>query len=136
MRCSLGISNYLEEISSLSHSTVFLYFFALITEEGFLFFFKGLCYLISFSRVQGFWLNALLSTKEVTILHIKPQGGNTTLPINSRLDKRFTRDLFKKTRDTKGTFHGKMGSIKDRNGRDLIEAEDIEKRWQEYTEKL
>ena len=45
-----------------------------------------------------------------------------------------TRDLFKKIRDTKGTFHAKMGSIKDRNGRDLTEAEDIKKRWQEYTE--
>ena len=47
-----------------------------------------------------------------------------------------TRDLVKKTRDTKGTFHAKMGSIKDRNGRDLTEAEDIKKRWQEYTEEL
>ena len=47
-----------------------------------------------------------------------------------------TRDLFKKTRDTKGTFHAKMGLIKDRNGRDITEAEDIEKRWQEYTEEL
>ena len=47
-----------------------------------------------------------------------------------------TRDLFKKMRDTKGTFHAKMGSIKDRNGRDLTEAEDIKKRWQEYTEEL
>ena len=47
-----------------------------------------------------------------------------------------TRDLFKKIRDTKGTFHAKMGSIKDRNGRDLTEAEDIKKRWQEYTEKV
>ena len=47
-----------------------------------------------------------------------------------------TRDLFKKVRDTKGTFHAKMGSIKDRNGRDLTEAEDIKKRWEEYTEKL
>ena len=45
-----------------------------------------------------------------------------------------TRDLFKKIRDTKGTFHAKMGSMKDRNGMDLIEAEDIKKRWQEYTE--
>ena len=45
-----------------------------------------------------------------------------------------TRDLFKKVRDTKGTFHAKMGSIKDRNGMDLAEAEDIKKRWQEYTE--
>ena len=45
-----------------------------------------------------------------------------------------TRDLFKKIRDTKGTFHAKMGSIKDRNGMDLIEAEVIKKRWQEYTE--
>ena len=47
-----------------------------------------------------------------------------------------TRDLFKKIRDTKGTFHAKMGSIKDRNGLDLTEAEDIRKRWQEYTEEL
>ena len=51
---------------------------------------------------------------------------------NNRMGK--TRDLFKKIRDTKGTFHAKMGSIKDRNGTDLIEAEDIKKRWQEYTE--
>ena len=47
-----------------------------------------------------------------------------------------TRDLFKKIRDTKGTFHAKMDSIKDRNGRNLTEAEDIKKKWQEYTEEL
>ena len=47
-----------------------------------------------------------------------------------------TRDLFKKIRDTKGTFHAKMGTIKDRNGMDLTEAEDIKKRWQKYTEAL
>ena len=47
-----------------------------------------------------------------------------------------TRDLFKKVRDTKGAFHAKMGSIKDRNSMDLTEAEDIKKRWQEYTEEL
>ena len=47
-----------------------------------------------------------------------------------------TRDLFKKIRDTKRTFHAKFGTIKDRNGMDLAEAEDIKKRWQEYTEKL
>ena len=47
-----------------------------------------------------------------------------------------TRDLFKKIRDTKGTFHAKMGSIKDSNGGDLTETEDIKKRWQEYTEEL
>ena len=51
---------------------------------------------------------------------------------NNRMGK--IRDLFKKIRDTKGTFHAKMGSIRDRNGRDLTEAEDIKKRWQEYTE--
>ena len=51
---------------------------------------------------------------------------------NNRMGK--TRDLFKKIRDTKGTFHAKMGTIKDWNGRDLTEAEDIKKRWQEYTE--
>ena len=53
---------------------------------------------------------------------------------NNRMGK--TRELFKKIRDTKGTFHAKMGSIKDRNGIDLTEAEDIKKRWQEYTEEL
>ena len=53
---------------------------------------------------------------------------------NNRVGK--TRDLFKKIRDTKGTFHAKMGSIKDRNGMDPTEAEDIKKRWQEYTEEL
>ena len=47
-----------------------------------------------------------------------------------------TRDLFKKVRDTKGTYHAKMGTIKDRNGMDLTEAEDIRKRWQEYTHEL
>ena len=51
---------------------------------------------------------------------------------NNRIGK--TRDLFKKNRDTKGTFHAKMGTIKDRNGMDLTEAEDIKKMWQEYTE--
>ena len=51
---------------------------------------------------------------------------------NNRMGK--SKDLFKKFRDTKGTFHAKMGSIKDRNGRDLTEGEDIKKRWQEYTE--
>ena len=49
---------------------------------------------------------------------------------------RKTRDLFKKIKDTRGTFHAKMGSIKDRNGMDLTEAEDTKKRWQEYTEEL
>ena len=53
---------------------------------------------------------------------------------NNRMGK--TRDLFKKIRDTKGTFHAKMGLIKDRNGMDLTEAKDIKKRWQEYTEEL
>ena len=53
---------------------------------------------------------------------------------NNKMGK--TRDLFKKIRDTKGTFHAKMGSIKDRNGIDLTEAEAIKKRWQEYTEEL
>ena len=53
---------------------------------------------------------------------------------NNRMGK--TRDLFKKIRDTKGTFHAKMSSIKDRNGMDLTEAEDIKKRWQKYTEEL
>ena len=53
---------------------------------------------------------------------------------NNRMGK--TRDLFKKIRHTKRTFHAKMGTIKNRNGRDLTEAEDVKKRWQEYTEEL
>ena len=53
---------------------------------------------------------------------------------NNKMGK--TRDLFKKIRDTKGKFHAKIGSIKDRNGMNLTEAEDIKKRWQEYTEEL
>ena len=53
---------------------------------------------------------------------------------NNRMGK--TRDLFKKINDTKGTFHAKMGTIKDRNGMELTEAEDIKKRWQQYTEEL
>ena len=53
---------------------------------------------------------------------------------NNKMGK--TRDLFKKIKDTKGTFHAKMGTIKDRNGIDLTEAEDIKRRWQEYTEEL
>ena len=53
---------------------------------------------------------------------------------NNKMGK--TRDLFKKIRDTKGTFHAKMGTVKDRNGMDLIETEDSKKRWQEYTEEL
>ena len=58
----------------------------------------------------------------------------TEIEENNRMGK--TRDLFKKIRDTKGTFHAKMGSIEDRNGRGLTEAEYIKRRWQEYTEEL
>ena len=60
--------------------------------------------------------------------------GRKEIEENNRMGK--TRDLFKKIRDTKGTFHAKMGLIKDKNGMDLTEAEDIKKRWQEYTEEL
>ena len=63
----------------------------------------------------------------------KPSSAiNAKIEENNRMGK--TRDLFKKIKDTKGTFHAKMGLIKDRNGLDLTEAEDIKKRWQEYTE--
>ena len=61
-------------------------------------------------------------------------GLNERIEENNRMWK--TRDFFKKFRDTKATFHAKMGSIKDRNGMDITEAEDIKKRWQEYTEEL
>ena len=61
-----------------------------------------------------------------------PSEYSKEIEANNRMGK--TRDLFKKIRDTKGTFHAKMGTIKDRNGIDLTEEEDIKKRWQEYTE--
>ena len=61
-------------------------------------------------------------------------GQSKEIEENIRMGK--TRDLFKKIRDTKGIFHAKMGSIKDRNGMDLTETQDIKKRWQEYTEEL
>ena len=86
MKCSFGISDFLEDVSSLSHSVVFL---------------SDQC-------------------KEIEE--------------NNRMGK--TRDLFKKSRVTEGTFHTKMGTIKDRNSMDLTEAEDIKKRWQEHTEEL
>ena len=65
----------------------------------------------------------------------KPSSAiNKEIEENNRMEK--TRDLFKKIRDNKGTFHAKMGLIKDRNGMDLTQPEDIMKRWQEYTEEL
>ena len=73
------------------------------------------------------------SSKECKVPgHLSEQSKE--LEENSRMGK--TRDLFKKMRDTKRTFHAKMSIIKDRNGKDLTEAEDIKKRWQEYTEEL
>ena len=136
MKCSLGISNFLEEISSLSHSIVSLCFFALITEETLQIAVerrevkskgeKGRCgHLMGdaeFQRIPRRDKKAFLSDqcKEIEA--------------NNRMGK--TRDLFKKIRDTKGIVHAKLGSIKDRNGLDLTEAEDIKKRWQEYTEEL
>ena len=66
------------------------------------------------------------------LLHEQCKETENTMQRNNRMGK--TGDLFKKIRDTKGTFHAKMGSIKDRNGMDLTEAEDIKRRWQEYTE--
>ena len=76
------------------------------------------------------------SSKEYQEEIRKPSLSNQRKEIeeDNRMGK--TRDLFKKIRDTKGTFHVKMGSIKNINGRDLTEAEDIKKRWQEYTEEL
>ena len=66
----------------------------------------------------------------------KPFLSNQCKEIEGKNRMGKSRDLFKKIRDTKGTFHAKMGSIKDRNGMDLTEAEDIKKRWQKYTEEL
>ena len=101
------------------------------------------------------WLSAEALRLAVKRREAKSQGGNLNAELqrrakrdkkaflsdqckeigeNNRMGK--TRDLFKKIRDTKGTFHAKKGTIKDRNGMDLTEAEDIKKRWQEYTEEL
>ena len=100
--------------TSLSHSIVFLYFFVLITEEGFLI---SPCYSLEVCIQMGisflFSLAFLCKEIEETIEWER-------LEISRKLD-------------TKGTFHAKMGTIKDRNGMDLTEAEDIKKRWQEYT---
>ena len=78
----------------------------------------------------------MLSSKKITRRDKKAFLSDQCKEIeeNNRMEK--TRDLFKKIRDTKGIFHAKMGTIKDRNGMDLTEAEDIKKRWQEYTEEL
>ena len=82
-----------------------------------------------FQRIARRDKKAFLKKKESL-----PQESIQTHRENNRMEK--TRDLLKKIRDTKGLFHTKMGSIKDRNGMDLTEAEDIKKRWQEYTEEL
>ena len=121
MICSLGISNFLEEISTLFHSVVFVHFFALVIEEGF---FKDDLETLNaeFQRIARRDKKAFLSDQCKEIEE------------NNKMGK--SRDLFKEMRDTKGTFHAKMGSIKDRNGRDLTEAEDIKKRWQQYMEEL
>ena len=114
-------------ISSLSHSVVFLYFFALIAEKG------------RESKVKGVkerytHLNAEFQriARRDKKAFLSDQGKE--IEENNRMGK--TRDLFKKIRDTKGIFHAKMGTIKDRNGMDVTEAEDIKKTWQEYTEEL
>ena len=153
MKFSLGISNFLEEISSLPHSVVFLYFFSLITEEGFLSLLAILWksafrwVYLSFSPLLVASLLFMAISKASSDSHFNAKFQRIArrdkkaflsdqckeIEENNRMGK--TRDLFKKIRDTKGTFHAKMGSIKDRNGMDLTEAEDI-KRWQEYTEEL
>ena len=69
-------------------------------------------------------------------MHVKKQQLEPGMEQQAGSKMGKARDLFKKIRDSKGTFHAKMGSIKDRNGMDLTEAEDIKKRWQEYTEEL
>ena len=76
------------------------------------------------------------SSKELARRDKKAFLSNQCKEIEESNKMRKIRDPFKKIRDTKGTFHAKMGSIKDRNGMDLREAEDIKKRWQEYTEEL
>ena len=74
--------------------------------------------------------------QRITSRYKKSFLGNQCKEIEEKNRMGKTRDLFKKIRDTKGTFHAKMGLIKDRNGMDLKEAEDIKKRWKEYTEEM
>ena len=90
----------------------------------------------SLSLLQGIFLTqelnrGLLHCRQI-LHHLSDQGKE--IEGKNRMEK--TRDLFKKIRDTKGNFHAKMGIIKDRNGMDLTETEDVKKRWQEYTEEL
>ena len=87
----------------------------------------------SHSEAWGPWLNCLLCG-DIAQPIISTNYGPSIIEKNNRIGK--TRDLFKKIRHTKGTFHAKTGSIKDRNHMDLTEAEDIKKRWKEYTEEL
>ena len=78
------------------------------------------------------WLNRYKNKTPIYVIYKRP-----TLKQETHTDWKWkTRDLLKKIRDTKGIFQAKIGSIKDRNGMDLTEAEDIKKRWQEYTEEL
>ena len=89
---------------------------------------------IQFSKAKNFRANAIY--KMFTFKNTKPYRKNNAKKTeeNNRMGK--TRDLIKKIRDTQGIFHEKMGTIKDRKGMDPTEAEDIKKRWQEYTEEL
>ena len=77
-----------------------------------------------------------LQSPSAVILEPKKIKSDTVSTVSPSICHGKSRDLFKKIRDIKGTFHAKMGSIKDRNGMDLTEAEDIKKRWQEYREEL
>ena len=104
MKCSLGIFNFLEEISS---------FFPVPNPIDL----NSLRIIPRFRHKKAFFSDQCKEIEE-----------------NNRIGK--TRDLFQKIRDIKGIFHAKMGSIKDRNGKDLTEAEGIKTRWQEYTEEL
>ena len=97
--------------------------------EKFFFFILSLNLVPCFSSNLLKWVLVLLIHELVFFIYLCKE-----IEENNRIGK--TRDLFKKIRDTKGTFHAKMGSIKDRNSMDLTEAEDMKKRWQEYTEEL
>ena len=134
MKCSLGISNFLEEISSVSHSVVFLYFFALIAEEGLQIAVKRREAKSKAEKERYKHLNAEFQRIARRDKKAFLSDQCKKIEENDRMGK--TRDLLKKIRDTKGTFHAEMGSIKDRNAMDLTEAEDTKKRWQEYTEDL
>ena len=178
MKYSLGISNFLEEISSLYHLTtgktkaltrwtfvgkVLSPLFNILSRCVTALLSKSKCLLISWLQSSSAVILKLKKIKSATVSTFYPSICHEVMGPDTHLNSEFQRipkrdkkaflsdqlkeivennrmgkirDFFKKIRDNKGTFHAKMATIKDRNGMDLTEAEDIKKRWQEHTEEL